>query len=66
MSNKVIPAIIPQSFSQLETIIATRLPWAKEIQVDILDGIFVPFTSWPFTERTLIVALNVPIATVLI
>lgn len=46
----VIPAIIPTSFSHLEETLRQVAPFAREVQVDVVDGKFVPFTSWPYME----------------
>ena len=46
----IIPAIIPKSFSELESTCKSVLPFTHEVQVDIVDGNFVPFTSWPYVE----------------
>ncbi len=44
----IIPAIIPQTFEDLLEVANTVSGFADEIQVDIVDGTFVPFTSWPY------------------
>jgi ribulose-phosphate 3-epimerase len=43
----IVPAIIPKS---AEEILATlpRLSFSHEIHIDVVDGKFVPFTSWPY------------------
>ncbi len=46
--NKIIPAIIPQSFDHLRDALRVLEGVAKEVQIDIVDGSFVPFTSWPY------------------
>ncbi len=46
--NAIIPAIIPQSFDHLSDAVASVRSFAPEVQVDIVDGHFVPFTSWPY------------------
>ena len=44
----IVPAIIPESLDHLrESLFAVR-PFTREVQVDIVDGKFVPFTSWPY------------------
>jgi ribulose-phosphate 3-epimerase len=47
---RIIPAIIPESFDHLTACIERVRPFAQEVQVDIVDGVFVPFTSWPYGE----------------
>ncbi len=47
---RIIPAIIPESLDHLTACIERVRPFAHEVQVDIVDGHFVPFTSWPYKE----------------
>ncbi len=44
----IVPAIIPQSFDHLQDALQSVSSCAKEVQIDIVDGHFVPFTSWPY------------------
>ena len=46
----IVPALIPKSFTDLEESCKKILPFTHEIQVDIVDGKFVPFTSWPYGD----------------
>jgi ribulose-phosphate 3-epimerase len=46
--NTVVPAVIPQSFDHLRDAIVSIESCAPEVQIDIVDGKFVPFTSWPY------------------
>jgi len=43
----IVPAIIPQSAEQLRQVLA-QLGFSPEVHVDVVDGQFVPFTSWPY------------------
>lgn len=43
----LVPAIIPQSLSELEAILP-RLKFSPEVHIDVVDGEYVPFTSWPY------------------
>lgn len=43
----IVPALIPKSFDQLEATLS-KLSFVSEIQIDVVDGNFVPFTSWPY------------------
>ncbi len=54
----IVPAIIPESFEILSKTLRSMAPWAHEVQVDIVDGIFVPFTSWPYQGEGDITALR--------
>ena len=44
----VIPAIIPESADHLEDVLIDVEPFTREVQIDIVDGDFVPFLSWPY------------------
>ncbi len=48
---QVIPAIIPTSLLHLEQTLTIIAPFTHDVQIDIVDGKFVPFTSWPYTEK---------------
>ncbi len=43
----IVPAIIPKTESEILSILPT-LRFSPEIHVDVVDGQFVPFTSWPY------------------
>lgn len=43
----IVPAVIPESLVDLETKLS-RLAFSSEIHIDVVDGKFVPFTSWPY------------------
>lgn len=45
--SSLIPAIIPRSLKQLEAELA-RVPFVESVQIDLVDGQFVPFVSWPY------------------
>ncbi len=49
---QIIPAIIPESLSHLESTLEQIQSFAEEIQIDIVDGEFVPFKSWPYRQRS--------------
>jgi ribulose-phosphate 3-epimerase len=46
----IIPAIIPESREYLEKTLFLVSGFTHEVQIDIVDGKFVPFTSWPYGE----------------
>jgi len=46
---EIIPAIIPESFYDLEDQMALVDGLTNSIQIDVCDGIFVPSKSWPYT-----------------
>ena len=47
MSVPIVPAVIPQSGDALRAAFA-QLDFAPELSIDVVDGEFVPFTSWPY------------------
>lgn len=44
----IIPAIILQSLEHLRATLQSLNGVAPEVQIDIVDGVFVPDTSWPY------------------
>lgn len=55
----VVPSLPAQSLQELEMLCTALQGVAQEIQVDIVDGKYVPFVSWPFTELDPMDALSV-------
>jgi ribulose-phosphate 3-epimerase len=47
----VLPAIIPRAVADLEEEIALSAHFTHLVQVDISDGIFTPFRTWPYNGR---------------
>lgn len=43
----IVPALIPKSAEQIKTVLPS-LNFSPEIHIDVVDGKFVPFTSWPY------------------
>lgn len=50
---QVVPAIIPRTKEQLEEEIKKVAKFASLIQIDISDGLFTPFKTWPYNGRDL-------------
>jgi ribulose-phosphate 3-epimerase len=48
---EIIPAILPKSFSELEQSLFLVRGLAKVVQIDICDGLFVPSSTVPYTDR---------------
>ncbi len=48
---QVVPAIIPKIREQFEEEIKKVSSFAKLIQIDISDGMFTPWKTWPYNER---------------
>lgn len=44
----IVPAIIPTSVQHIEDVLA-QCTFSPEIHVDVVDGIFVPSISWPYS-----------------
>jgi ribulose-phosphate 3-epimerase len=43
----IVPAIIPTSAEHLKAVLPS-LSFSPEIHVDVVDGVFVPYQSWPY------------------
>jgi len=55
MENKhdeVMPGIMPKSFSDLENLSQSVSSFAQWVQLDVMDGLFVPEKSWPYIGGT--------------
>ena len=48
---KVIPAIIPESFSDVQSKAEQVVNFVDRVQVDVADGMFAPVTTWPLNEE---------------
>ncbi len=48
---QIIPAIIPESLEHLTQTLARIAGFTHDVQIDIVDGEFVPFTSWPYAPK---------------
>jgi len=47
---EIIPAIVPKTFDDLREKISLVKGKTFFVQIDIMDGIFVPEKSWPFSD----------------
>jgi len=47
---EIIPAIIPQSFKDLEHDVLRVAPYVSRVQVDVMDGHYTPEASWPYNR----------------
>ena len=43
----IIPAIIPEQFSDIENKVSLVKDYAKRVQIDVVDGYFAPNKTWP-------------------
>ena len=57
-TKKIVPSLPATSYEELIRLFNTLEGVADEIQVDIVDGQFAPFVSWPFTETDVETALR--------
>lgn len=48
MSYPIVPAIIPESAAHVKELIS-KLGFVREIQLDLVDGVFVSQSSWPYS-----------------
>jgi ribulose-phosphate 3-epimerase len=51
MGIEIIPAILPENLDDLQDHLVRVRDLAKTIQIDIVDGIFDPTRTWPYTDR---------------
>lgn len=49
-TKKIVPSYPAPSFEELQRVLDALRGTADEMQVDLVDGKFVPFRSWPFAE----------------
>lgn len=47
---EIIPAVMPKDLSDLESTVARVLGTAKWVQIDVMDGKYVPPVDWPFPD----------------
>ncbi|MBI3074809.1 MAG: hypothetical protein HYY92_01160 [Parcubacteria group bacterium] len=47
---EIIPAIMPRSFTELREYVEQVKGIVNVIQIDVMDGVFVPEKSWPYTD----------------
>lgn len=47
---QVIPTIIPESFEELKVKVERVADYVPLVQIDIVDGVYAPPLTWPFTN----------------
>lgn len=47
---EIIPAIMPKTFDEITEKVALVRGLVDYVQIDVMDGIFVPNKSWPFPD----------------
>lgn len=45
--NEIIPAILPNTYEELEVGLARLVDGPRYVQIDVCDGVFVPARTWP-------------------
>lgn len=53
LNSPIVPAIIPQSFADLTAQIK-KISHLPEVHVDVVDGVFVPYISWPYIDSAIV------------
>ena len=48
---EIIPALMPKSFTELRELTERFVGLVNIVQLDVMDGIFVPEKSWPYSEN---------------
>jgi ribulose-phosphate 3-epimerase len=48
---EIIPALMPKSFSELREQFERFVGLVETVQLDVMDGVFVPNKSWPYSEN---------------
>ena len=51
LSTTVVPSLPAASLREIKHLCKSLKGVAHEMQIDIVDGVYVPHTSWPFTQR---------------
>lgn len=46
----IVPAVIPTSFADIVSTLNRISSFTHEVQIDVVDGKFVPYTSWPYCD----------------
>ena len=54
----LVPSLPASSFEELQTLTQALKGVAKGLQLDMVDGVFAPHLSWPFTEEDPVAALS--------
>jgi len=49
---EVMPALMPQSYSDLEKLVDKVSSFADWVQLDVMDGLLVPSKNWPYINET--------------
>ena len=47
---EIIPAVLPKRFSDIAQALDALAGVAPVVQIDIVDGVFAPNTTWPYGQ----------------
>lgn len=47
----VVPAYMPGSYTELQAQVGECTRFSDSMHIDIMDGVFVPARTWPYTEQ---------------
>lgn len=47
---KIIPAILAPDFDTVASSLASLRSFVSEVQIDVVDGVFAPHTTWPYGD----------------
>ncbi len=52
MNPEIIPAIMPESYEEIDSLVRAVRHSVQTVQIDILDGVYVRKKTWPITAMT--------------
>jgi len=52
LNEEIIPALMPKSIGDFNRLVGLVSPFVEWVQLDVMDGIFVPEVSWPYESDT--------------
>lgn len=50
---EILPSVMSQNFGDMSDKVAKVVDSVKWIQIDVMDGVFTPTKSWPYTEGSI-------------
>lgn len=50
---EIVPAIIGKNIKEIGEKVVAVFPDVKWVQIDVMDGVFAPTKSWPYTEGSI-------------
>lgn len=58
MKQSLVPSLPAQSFEEIRVLLGSLQGLISGVQIDIVDGVFAPTPSWPFTTNDHVAALR--------